>query len=115
MGTPVLVKVSYFPNWHASGALGPWRVTPNLMVVVPTSHDVQLTYGATSANYLGLLCTVIGLLGLVGFFAWPRLRSRRGPAGAGARRPLSPSSCDVQRHESGQVTALDETDRTRSV
>ncbi len=39
---PVLVKVSYFPNWHASGADGPWRVTPNLMVVVPTSHDVTL-------------------------------------------------------------------------
>ncbi len=32
VGTPVLVKISYFPNWHASGAEGPWRVTPNLMV-----------------------------------------------------------------------------------
>jgi hypothetical protein len=77
VGTPVLVKVSYFPNWHASGAQGPYRVSPNLMVVVPTSHDVRLTYGATSANYLGLISTVIGLLGLVGIFAWPRLRSRR--------------------------------------
>ncbi|MGH9281660.1 MAG: hypothetical protein ACRD0S_01850, partial [Acidimicrobiales bacterium] len=33
-GTPVLVKASYFPNWEASGAEGPWRVTPNLMVVI---------------------------------------------------------------------------------
>jgi hypothetical protein len=77
VGTPVLVKVSYFPNWQASGALGPWRVTPNLMVVVPTSHDVHLNYGSTSADHLGLLATVIGLLGLVGIYAWPRLRSRR--------------------------------------
>ena len=38
VGTPVLVKVSYFPNWHVTGGDGPWRVTPNLMVVVPTSH-----------------------------------------------------------------------------
>ena len=45
MGTPVEVRVSYFPNWKASGADGPWRVAPNLMVVVPTSHDVTLTYG----------------------------------------------------------------------
>ena len=37
-GSPVLVKVSYFPNWEASGAEGPYRVTPNLMVVVPTEH-----------------------------------------------------------------------------
>ncbi len=80
VGTPVLVKVSYFPNWHATGADGPWRVTPNLMVVVPTSHDVQLTYGSTSANHLGLLATVIGLVGLVGIYAWPRFRRRRAAA-----------------------------------
>ena len=36
-GVPVLVKISYFPNWQVAGAAGPWRVTPNLMVVVPTS------------------------------------------------------------------------------
>ena len=27
-GTPVLVKVSYFPNWQANGATGPYRVPP---------------------------------------------------------------------------------------
>ena len=80
VGTPVLVKVSYFPNWHASGADGPWRVTPNLMVVVPTSHDVSLTYGTSGANVLGLLATLIGLVALVGLFVVPSLlgwRARR--------------------------------------
>jgi hypothetical protein len=80
VGTPVLVKVSYFPNWHASGADGPWRVTPNLMVVVPTSHDVTLNYGASSANYLGVLLTLIGLIALIGLFivpSWQRRRRRR--------------------------------------
>ena len=61
----MLVKVSYFPNWHASGADGPWRVTPNLMVVVPTSHDVTLTYGGSSADTLGLLAPLIGLVALL--------------------------------------------------
>ena len=41
-GTPILVKTSYFPSWKADGAEGPFRVTPNLMVVVPTSNHVQL-------------------------------------------------------------------------
>ena len=50
VGTPVEVRVSYFPNWQASGADGPWRVAPNLMVVVPTSHDVTLTYGSVPAD-----------------------------------------------------------------
>jgi hypothetical protein len=80
VGTPVLVKVSYFPNWHASGADGPYRVTPNLMVVVPTSHDVTLSYGASSANHLGQLATLIGLVALVVLFvvpSWRRWRLRR--------------------------------------
>ncbi len=77
VGTPVLVKVSYFPNWHASGADGPWRVTPNLMVVVPTSHDVSLTYGTSGADDLGLLATLIGLVALVGLFVVPTLRTWR--------------------------------------
>jgi hypothetical protein len=77
VGTPVLVKVSYFPNWHASGADGPWRVTPNLMVVVPTSHDVTLTYGASGADNLGFLATLIGLAALVWLFVVPALRRWR--------------------------------------
>jgi hypothetical protein len=74
VGTPVLVKVSYFPNWHVSGAEGPWRVTPNLMVVVPTSHDVLLSYGSSPANDLGELATLIGLVGLALMSVVPALR-----------------------------------------
>jgi len=77
IGSPVLVKVSYFPNWQASGATGPYRVTPNLMVVVPTSHDVTLHYGATLANRLGELLTLGGLIWLLSPLWWPRLRRLR--------------------------------------
>jgi hypothetical protein len=77
VGTPVLVKVSYFPNWHASGAQGPWRVTPNLMVVVPTSHDVTLTYGASTADDVGLVATLIGVGALVALFIVPAVRRWR--------------------------------------
>jgi hypothetical protein len=76
-GTPVLVKVSYFPNWHASGADGPWRVTPNLMVVLPTSHDVTLTYGRSAANNLGQFLTLVGLIALVVLFVVPAFRRWR--------------------------------------
>ena len=38
VGVPVLVKMSYFPNWKVDGAEGPYRVSPNFMVVVPTDH-----------------------------------------------------------------------------
>jgi hypothetical protein len=65
VGVPVLVKASYFPNWHVSGAKGPYRVTPNLMVVIPTSHHVRLQYGYTSVDVIAMLLTLIGVAGVV--------------------------------------------------
>ena len=61
IGVPVLVKISYFPNWHVSGAKGPYRIAPNLMVVVPTSTDVHLTYERSNLDYLAYLLTFVGI------------------------------------------------------
>ena len=61
IGVPVLVKISYFPNWHASGAKGPYRIAPNLMVVVPTSTNVHLTYERSTLDYLAYLLTFLGI------------------------------------------------------
>ncbi len=72
VGVPVLVKASYFPNWKVSGASGPYRVSPNLMVVIPDSTHVSLYYGWTPVDYTGWILTFIGI-GLA--VKW----SRRGP------------------------------------
>ncbi len=65
VGVPVVVKVSYFPNWKVDGADGPWRITPNLMVVVPTDEAVSLSYGRTGIDILATLMTLVGLAALV--------------------------------------------------
>ncbi|MCH1614468.1 MAG: hypothetical protein L7S47_02040, partial [Acidimicrobiales bacterium] len=62
VGIPVIVKTSYFPNWSASGADGPFRITPNWMVVIPSEDKVELRYGRTSVENFGLLLTVLGIL-----------------------------------------------------
>jgi hypothetical protein len=80
-GSPVLVKTSYFPNWQASGARGPWRVTPNLMVVIPTSTHVSLHYGFTPVDNAGRLLTIGGLLAVAALWR----------AEAGMPRPVDPS------------------------
>jgi hypothetical protein len=65
IGQPVLVRASYFPNWDASGAQGPYRVTPNLMVVVPTDTHVELHYGWTPVDLIAWLLTLLGIGGVV--------------------------------------------------
>jgi hypothetical protein len=64
-GTPILVKTSYHPNWRVSGADGPYRVTPNLMVVVPTDTTVELSYGRSTVELAGWGLTGIGVVLLV--------------------------------------------------
>jgi hypothetical protein len=61
VGVPVLVRVSYFPNWSVDGAEGVYRVAPNSMVVVPTSRDVVLTYGRTWLDWLTILASLAGI------------------------------------------------------
>jgi hypothetical protein len=77
IGTPVLVKVSYFPNWQATGATGPYRVTPNFMVVVPTAHDVTLRYGKSTADRIGEGLSLLGLLALIAGVVVALVRARR--------------------------------------
>jgi hypothetical protein len=79
IGVPVVVRVSYYPRWHASGATGPFRVSPNLMVVVPTSHVVVLSYGGSLATSLGTAISVIGvcICALAAFLGRWRRRSAR--------------------------------------
>jgi len=62
--TPVLVKIPYFPNWEAVGATGPYEVSPNLMVVVPTSHKVTLLYGTSKVDWAGKVASLAGVVGL---------------------------------------------------
>ncbi len=71
VGVPVLVRTSYFPNWNVSGAKGPYRVAPNMMVVVPTSTDVRLSFGW---SFLDILAYVVTIGGIVVLVRWRRRR-----------------------------------------
>ena len=65
IGVPHMVKVSYFPNWKTTGADGPWRASPSLMVVVPSDNEVVLEFSDTWVESGGKILTLIGVAGLV--------------------------------------------------
>jgi hypothetical protein len=75
-GVPVLVRVSWFPNWKAHGAAGPYRVAPNFMVVIPTRSHVSLTYEYTRLE-LGAIAISLGGLVLLITSGARSLRARR--------------------------------------
>jgi hypothetical protein len=75
VGVPHLVKVSYFPNWRATGAEGPYHAGPSLMIVVPTEEHVTLEFGNTIVEGIGWLLTLGGIAVVV--VAVVSRRSRR--------------------------------------
>ena len=72
VGVPHVVKVSYFANWQATGADGPYRSTPSLMVVVPTEESVVLEFRNTWVEWLGIGLSVVGLVYLLGMALRPK-------------------------------------------
>lgn len=83
VGVPHLVKVSYFPNWVAEGAQGPFHATPSLMVVVPDQEQVVIEFRNRGPELIGIGLTVLGLGGLVAGLV---SRRRRGSAGSPTAR-----------------------------
>jgi len=69
IGVPILVKMSYFPNWKVDGADGPYRIAPNFIVVVPTSTRVSFHYEASRQDHVAYLLTLGGFALLV-FWRW---------------------------------------------
>ena len=90
IGQPVLVRASYFPNWDASGAQGPYRVTPNLMVVVPTDTHVELHYGWTPVDLIAWLLTLLGIGGVVLLARRPDLDVPAPPVPSSSTAPVEP-------------------------
>ncbi|MGA0118301.1 MAG: hypothetical protein ACO3JF_07910, partial [Ilumatobacteraceae bacterium] len=73
IGTPVLVKVSYFPNWTVTGAKEIYRAAPNMMVVVPSEKNVRLSYEPSRLDQFSYLLTFAGIV-LVAYMFSRRLR-----------------------------------------
>ena len=106
VGVPVLVKVSYFPNWQVEGAEGPYRVAPNFMVVIPTDNEVRLEYGRSGSDTVFYGATVVGL----GLLVWFR---RRGDVDLDATAIDPMTTCDRPTATGRPSMPVDHHDRGR--
>ncbi len=109
VGSPVLVRTSYFPNWSVSGARGPYRATPNFMVVVPTSTEVRLTYGRSPVEWLSLGVTLLG----IATASWLVLRAV--PRGRANRRAIPAHTGEAVGCDAGVWAARERSEQERGI
>ena len=75
-GVPHLVKVSYFPNWTIDGGGDVYRVAPSLMLVVPDSEDVTMSFTNRWVENLGLVITALTFILLAVYVVVVRRRRK---------------------------------------
>ncbi|MBW4056991.1 MAG: tetratricopeptide repeat protein [Proteobacteria bacterium] len=61
IGKPLLVKVSYHPDWKVEGADRIYLVSPSFMLIYPTKSTVRLHYGRGWPDRAGAAMTILGL------------------------------------------------------
>jgi TolA-binding protein len=62
VGKPLLVKVSYHPNWQVEGADRIYLVAPSFMLIYPNQTTVRLHYGRGWPDRAGAALTILGLI-----------------------------------------------------
>ena len=76
-GIPLLIKVSYHPNWKVEGADKVYLASPSFMLIYPNQEEVRLYFGKTFWNYLGSALTALGVIIIIcGFIPFTNLFSR---------------------------------------
>jgi len=58
---PLLIKMSYYPNWQIDGADRIYLVSPAFMLIYPKQKNVTIYYGNTFSDNLGIMLSIIGL------------------------------------------------------
>ena len=61
-GVPLLIKVSFHPNWKVEGADRIYLISPSFMLVYPNRTDVRLSFGKTIWDYSGYILTGAGVI-----------------------------------------------------
>jgi hypothetical protein len=64
-GHPLVIKVSYHPNWKVDGADKIYLASPGFMLIYPTSTKVRLYYGSSFVDHMGQWVSLASLLTLV--------------------------------------------------
>ena len=61
-GKPLLIKISYHPNWKVEGADQIYLASPAFMLVYPNSTRVRLYYGRSWPDYVGAVLSILAIL-----------------------------------------------------
>ncbi len=95
--TPLLVKVSYHPNWKVEGAERVFLASPAFMLVFPNRHELRLSFGQSWPNYLGQALSALAWLAALLCLPGVRRRAWARALRQVVNRPLAALAASLER------------------
>ena len=83
-GRPHVLAATWYPDWRAEGAEGPYPLSSGQIVVYPTGRSVRLHHAPLPAARLGAAATLLALAVYPALFAAARRRRKRNAAASAA-------------------------------
>jgi hypothetical protein len=105
VGVPVVVKMSYFPNFRVEGAKGPYRLAPNMLVVIPTQKNVSIRYMWDKNDYMGFLAGLIGVA--LAILLWRDNKKHRVATKSAGVEQWRATRAATGKRSAGKVTGLE--------
>ena len=62
---PLLIKISYSPNWKVEGAEKVYLASPAFMLIFPKNETVRIYYAETLSDLTGKVLSIVGLAVLI--------------------------------------------------
>jgi hypothetical protein len=62
IGHPLLIKVSYHPNWRVTGAEKIYMASPSFMLIFPEEHHITLNFEPGLAERAGKILSFLGII-----------------------------------------------------
>lgn len=59
---PLLIKISYHPNWQVEGADRVYLASPSFMLIYPKEEEIVLRYAQTGVETVGNIFSIVGLI-----------------------------------------------------
>ena len=72
VGQPHVIRMSYHPKWKSTTGEPVLLTEPAFMLIIPEQQRVELRYGATTADRVGVGLTLLGIVTLVLLVIFPR-------------------------------------------
>ena len=87
VGQPHIIRMTYHPKWKSVTGEPVFLTEPAFMLIIPQQSRVELRYGATTADRVGVGLTLLGIVALVLLLVFPRISSAPVMCGGPALKP----------------------------